>query len=69
MSSALDPANVVVHRRSGKTGDVYRATLEIPIHGEHGLDGKGIKAESEYTSEGFRAVLATAEIRSLCKLA
>lgn len=68
-SSGLDPANVVVHRRSGKTGEVYRATLELPIkNSEAGPDGKKPKAESEYTTEGFRAVLATAEIRALCEL-
>jgi hypothetical protein len=66
-SSGLDPANVVVHRRSGKTGDVYRATLDVPVRGELGPDGKRVKGEGEYTSEGFRAVLATAEVRALCE--
>lgn len=66
-SSGLDPNNVVVHRRSGKTGDVYRATLEVPVRGELGPDGKSVKNESEYSSEGFRAVLATAEVRALCE--
>lgn len=66
-SSSLDASNVIVHRRSGKTGEVYRATLELPLGQDgRGLDGRRTGRE-EFSTEGFRAVLATSEIRTLCE--
>lgn len=48
---------MIVHKRSAKGGEVYRAVVEVPI----GSDGGG------WSVENFRALLGTAEVRCACK--
>jgi hypothetical protein len=51
-------SDVVVHRRSGKTGDTYRATLEVPLSyfGERGI-----------SIETFARAINTPEAWTQCK--
>jgi hypothetical protein len=55
--SAVDPSTVVVHRRSAKGGDVWRASVEVDCRGRR----------DDWSSEGVRAVLGTPEARAGCE--
>ena len=48
------PPNVVVHRKTVKGGEVFRATVDVSIP----------QGESAGSVEDWRALLATAEVRS-----
>lgn len=50
----VDLADVAVHRRSGKHGDVYRATVDVDCG-------------SDISVDTFRGCLATPETRPLCE--
>lgn len=55
------PSDVVVHRRTGKTGDTYRATLELPMSyfGEKGISidtfARAINTPEAWTQCKFRS--------------
>jgi hypothetical protein len=60
-SFAERTSDVVVHRRSGKTGDTYRATLEVPLSyfGERGISietfARAINTPEAWSRPSFRS--------------